>query len=78
MNEKKYKQLRAGLLIATIIVWCIFGYLYLEGTWKEELEEQRNMTQLRYGEIDWDTTTFPYHFYYTTNITEGLNNQSDV
>ena len=73
MNEKKYKQLQAGLLIATIIVWGMFGYLYLEGTWKEELYEQKNMTDFRSTEVDWDNITFPYQYYDSLNLTESEN-----
>jgi hypothetical protein len=60
MSEKRRKQIQAGLLIATVIVWCAFGYMFLEGTWKEELEEQRNMTKWQYAEFDWGNTTMPY------------------
>lgn len=60
MSEKRRKQIQAGLLIATVIVWCAFGYMFLEGTWKEELEEQRNMTKWQYAEFDWCNTTMPY------------------
>ena len=78
MNEKKYKQLQAGLLIATIIVWGMFGYLYLEGTWKEELDEQSNMTDFRSAEVDWDNITFQYQYSDSMNLTESENNWSDV
>ena len=60
MNKKERKQIQAALLIATVIVWCAFGYMFLEGTWKEELDEQRNMSKWQYAdEIDWDNMSVP-------------------
>jgi len=75
MNKKQYKQVQAGLLIATIIVWIIFGCLYLEGTWKEELEEHNNMTKLRYGDIDFDFENISYP-YFNKSIEDGNANNT--
>jgi len=58
MNEKRRKQIQVLLFIVTIIVWIVFACLFLEGTWKEELEEQRNITSRH--NINWENTTIPY------------------
>ena len=74
MKPKTYKQIQAGLLIATIIVWCVFGYMFLEGAWKEDLEEQRNMTKWQYAEFDWGNTTMPY---FNDSVVENNTNKEN-
>ena len=74
MNKKQRKQIQATLLIATVIVWCTFGYMFLEGTWKEELDEQRNMTKRQYAdEIDWDNMSVPY---FNDSVVENNTNKT--
>ena len=73
MNEKRGKQIQAGLLIATIVVWCVFGYMFLEGTWKEDLErinKEIDATNQQYAEIDWGNTTMPY---FNDSVVDGTN-----
>ena len=75
IEKKQRKQIQAGLLIATIIVWIAFGCLFLEGTWKEELEEYNNMTRLRYGEISFENMSYPY---FNNSVVGNSTNKSDV
>lgn len=75
MNKKQHKQIQAALLIATIIVWIAFGCLFLEGTWEEELEEQRNITKWQYAEFDWNNMSMPY---FNDSAIENKTNKTNV